>query len=366
VNFRALSVFFVAWSLAACSSSDSDPELDGASDALTGDASSLGSPAAGALLLTKANVNFRSAPKIANNVFEVIPNGTQVEAVGGPAQSGFVGVRFHGKSGFVSGQYLSLVAAPKDAGPPVVNVVPATPGGSFRVAYIGDSHSDFEGNARGAFGFLGQRVTELMAEANIPLSLYAASGSFPNWWLDDAPEQVATLGYTQTSTSPPRRSCSHGGRPGTCVPKLAAILADTPSLFVIEQGTNLLGRNASDITAQIQHTLQQISGKASACLWVGAPNARTSVHSQQSQDDLWRLIHDNASPTCVTYDSRFLPETDASGQPILDDKGDLIVDVPLPYSPDRNNDGEHFGMDAAGKWATGVAQMIESIRRGHK
>jgi hypothetical protein len=39
-----------------------------------------------------------------------------------------------------------------------------------------------------------------------------------------------------------------------------------------------------------------------------------------------------------------------------------MMDVPLPYSPDANNDGEHLGMTAAGKWAEGVAQMITFIR----
>jgi hypothetical protein len=38
------------------------------------------------------------------------------------------------------------------------------------------------------------------------------------------------------------------------------------------------------------------------------------------------------------------------------------MDVPLPYSPDANNDGEHLGMVAAGKWAEGVARMIDFVR----
>jgi hypothetical protein len=108
--------------------------------------------------------------------------------------------------------------------------------------------------------------------------------------------------------------------------------------------------------------LQQIAGKVDACLWVGAPNARTSVHSQASQDALWKLIQQHAAPTCTAYDSRFLPRTDAAGHPVLDEQGDLIMDVPLPYSPDANDDGEHLGTGAAGQWAHGVALMIEHLR----
>jgi hypothetical protein len=232
----------------------------------------------------------------------------------------------------------------------------------FTLAYIGDSHSDYFGNRRGAFGFLGQHVTELAQAQAIPLSLFAASGSMPNWWLDGASTQAATWGYTQTAASPAKKTCSRGSKTGTCVPKLSVVLNGHPSLFVIEQGTNLLGRSASDVTQQIRTTLAQIAGKADACLWVGAPNARTSVHPQQSQDALWKLIHDEASASCFTYDSRFLPRSDAAGEPVLDDRGNLIIDVPLPYSPDANNDGEHLGMTAAGRWAEGVFQMIEFIR----
>src|SRR5450432_4227891 len=60
----------------------------------------------------------------------------------------------------------------------------ATTGAGFTLAYIGDSHSDYFGNRRGAFGFLGQHMTELAQAQAIPLSLFAASGSMPSWWDD--------------------------------------------------------------------------------------------------------------------------------------------------------------------------------------
>jgi hypothetical protein len=234
--------------------------------------------------------------------------------------------------------------------------------GTFSVTYIGDSHSDYEGNPHATFGFLGEHVKELMAGDGVPLSLFAASGSSPVWWFDDTQTQAATWGYTQTSSSPPRRRCFRGHQEGTCVPKLAAITSPRPSLFVIQQGTNLLGRSTTDITNQVRTMLHQIAGKTDACLWVGAPNARLTVHSKESQDQLWSIIKATASPSCAVYDSRFLPRTDGTGRPVLDPDGNLIMDVPLPYAPGAGDDGEHLSAQAAGKWAQGVALMIEVLR----
>lgn len=236
---------------------------------------------------------------------------------------------------------VSLAACAPDASEDDAAAGAAVTGSSaFHVVYIGDSHSDYEGNARGTFGFLGQHVAELMRAQGISFSLYAASGSTPSWWLDGAPTQAATYGYTQTSSSPARETCTHGSRTGTCVPKLSTVLANHPRLFVIEQGTNLLGR--SDARQQVRSMVAAIDGKVDACLWIGAPNARTSVHSQASQDQLWNIIQEEAGAKCATLDSRF-----------------------FPYSPDANDDGEHLGMHAAGKWAEAVAQRIAELDVEH-
>jgi hypothetical protein len=229
------------------------------------------------------------------------------------------------------------------------------------VTTIGDSHSDYEGNAVGAFGYFGYHLRELMTGAGNDYALYAASGSSPTWWFDDTAVQAATWGYSQSVTFPARTTCHRGSKSGPCVPKLGVVTQKRPHLFVIEQGTNLLGLSSASITQQINKLLQQIAGKVDACLWVGAPNARTNVHSPASQDELWQLIRTNAGATCTVYDSRFVPRTDATGHPVLDAHGDLIMDVPLPYSPDANDDGEHLGKVAAGKWAEGVALMIAHV-----
>ncbi len=238
---------------------------------------------------------------------------------------------------------------------------------SYQVDFIGDSHSDYYGNARGAFGFLGQHLKELMAAKGYSFALYGASGSSPYWWFDNTPTQAAFWGYTQTSPTPKQRTCtkytSRSARTGTCVPKLSVILANLPDLFIIEQGTNLLGMSSSSIIQQINQMTHDIQNKTRTCLWVGAPNARTSVHSQSSQNTLWDLINTYASKYCYVYDSRFLPRTDSFGKPLHDARGNLIIDVPLPYSPDANNDGEHLGMSAAGKWAEGVAMMVDYIQQ---
>ena len=322
---RPYLAVLLALALAACAA----PADDAASE--TGDGALTDSLAPGAKLHTTTTVNLRSAPAIANNVLDVLQKGTELTAVGGQPQNGFYAVEHDGAKAYVSAKYVTVVATSTPTSPT---------SGAYHVVYIGDSHSDYAGNARGTFGFLGQHLTELMQADGIPLSLFAASGSIPSWWLDDAAEQAATYGYTQTSSSPARRSCSHSGKTGTCVPKLGAILADHPSLFVIEQGTNLLGR--SDARQQVRSLVAAIDGKADACLWVGAPNASTSVHSQASQDQLWQIIQQEAGSKCTVLDSRF-----------------------FPYSPDANNDGEHLGMAAAGKWAEAVAAKIEALHAAH-
>ena len=232
---------------------------------------------------------------------------------------------------------------------------------NYLITVIGDSHSDYYGNARGSFGFFGQHLNELITAAGYEFSLFAASGSNPTWWFDATPVQAALWGYTQTADSPAEKTCTKNGKSGTCVPKLSPILSAKPKLFVIEQGTNLLGYSKASITQQITQMVQTVSAKAGICLWVGAPNARTDVHPRADQNQLWALIRQYASKNCYVYDSRFLPETDSKGNPILDKSGNLIMDVPLPYTPDANNDGEHLGMTAAGEWAQGVALTIEHI-----
>lgn len=232
---------------------------------------------------------------------------------------------------------------------------------SFSVNYIGDSHSDYAGNRRGTFGFLGERLKELMKERGFSFSLYAASGSVPSWWTLGQSTQAATWGYTQTASFPPMKTCFRGNKKGTCVPKLDAILKSFPDLIVIEQGTNMLGYSSAKVASQVNGILAQVNGKAKSCLWVAAPRARTTVHSESSQQQLIKLIKGYASQKCHVYDSRFLPATDSLGNISLDGNGNPVMGASLPYSPDSNNDGEHLSMSAAGKWATGVDQVIRYL-----
>lgn len=336
--------------LVACSGAGSDDEEVADDSALSDTGPGLGELAAGATLATTANVNLRSESRIANNVLRVVPRGTRVAARGGAAENGFYAVTVDGASGFISAKYLARVnAAGADGG--------ATASG-FRVTYIGDSHSDFEGSG-GSFGVLGYRVSQHLAAEGVPLALFAASSSAPNWWFDDTSDQAATWGYTQTVSSPARRTCTRGSKTGTCVPKLSDILAERPSLFVIEQGTNLLGRGSADITNQVRKMIQAIDGKVDRCLWVSAPRASTSQYAPSEIEDVYRIISANASPRCTVYDSRFLPRTDASGTPVLDAEGKLVIDVPLAYD---GSDGVHFRAEPARRWGDGVAMMIDWMR----
>ena len=345
---KRLAVVCLLSLAAACSSSDGDE--DAADDSALTDATELAGPlAADTRLVTTANVNFRSAPAIGSNVIRVLPSGTPVVAEGGDANNGFFAVKYSGRSGFISAKYLKKNTGTGNGGN----------GTGSRVTYIGDSHSDFEGSG-GSFGVLGFKVNEHLKELGLNVAIFAASSSAPNWWFDDTSDQAATWGYTQTVSEPARRTCSRSGRSAPCVPKLSAILSERPSLFIIEQGSNLLGRTTGDITNQIRTMLAKIDGKVDACLWLGAPTARASKFSEDSQEELWQLISQHAAPTCYVYDSRFVPRAGANGEPELDAQGNLVMDEPLPYS---GSDGLHFDSAGANKWAKGVNIMIDWVRK---
>jgi len=227
----------------------------------------------------------------------------------------------------------------------------------FKVTFIGDSHSDWEGNARGAFGFLGQHLKELETGKGYVYQHFGASGSIPLWWFDDTAVKGAPYGYTQFSATAPKPAAC-GKLP--CVPKLSVVLAQTPDIFIVEQGTNLMGFSDSYVIAQVKKMATLAASKARTCLWLGAPNAALKAHPQSEQDHTFALLSANSSP-CYFYDSRFSPSgVDANGKPIMS--------KPLPYV---GRDGEHF-LDAvppasfvgqsAGTWAEGVALYVEYIK----
>jgi hypothetical protein len=195
---------------------------------------------------------------------------------------------------------------------------------------IGDSHSDYAGNKRGTFGFFGQHMVELLS-SKFDFSLYAASGSSPIWWFPETPSQAATWGYTQTAKFPLQRACRRGSKLAPCVPKLDVLLASIPDLFIVQQGTNMLGN--PNAATQVKRMMELI-GKTKS-IWVGAPNARPNVHSVMSQDRLRDAIKSNVPNF---FDSRF-----------------------FQYSPDANNDGEHLSMKAAGLWAEKAAKAVEEL-----
>ncbi len=205
------------------------------------------------------------------------------------------------------------------------------------VILIGDSHSDFEGNRRGTFGFFSQHLKELSdAQTQKDFRVFAASSSRPDWWLDRTAKVSARWGYTQTSQLPSRVSCGRG----VCVPKLSQIQKNIfPDLIIIEQGTNMFGLSDATNVQQITELAQLAQAHAKKCLWLGAPSADKKVYSQASQDKLWKLISSTAGKYCQVYDSR----------------------IGVPYSPDANHDGVHLGMAAAGRWAENVFTVVQRL-----
>lgn len=109
---------------------------------------------------------------------------------------------------------------------------------------IGDSHSDYYGNARGSFGFMGLRLSEILSA-----DLIAVSGSTPSWFL---------------TARPAKYGCTVNG--GTCKITPAA----SPGRNVIvEQGANMIGHSGN--SAEVDAFLTSIRPKK--CYWVGPISA---------------------------------------------------------------------------------------------
>lgn len=70
-----------------------------------------GSFPVGAPLRTTASVNLRSRPSLSGAVLTIIPAGTQVLSASANPQAGWYGVTWSGKTGWVSGRYLSSAPA---------------------------------------------------------------------------------------------------------------------------------------------------------------------------------------------------------------------------------------------------------------
>jgi hypothetical protein len=217
---------------------------------------------------------------------------------------------------------------------------------------IGDSHSDFKSAAyRGDFGFFGQRLKELLDGKGYDTSLYAASNSTPKWWFDGINRTTTTWGATEAIGN------NQPFTP-TNVRKLDYIFPERKppvDLVVIEQGTNMLGKDEEDNSKQITGFVDRLRSKAKACLWVGAPRYPPQIYPEKQQTALWDLIQKHEKPKngWFVYNSRFQPNRDETGKPVF------ITD--FKYCARNKKDKEHLCMEAASKWAEGVSLMIGYI-----
>jgi hypothetical protein len=226
---------------------------------------------------------------------------------------------------------------------------------AYRIVIVGDSHSDFLSGDD--FGIFSKRLLKILADNKYETSLYAASGSIPDWRIEKRVRSTQPLGATVVVA---------GKKPSApeFVPHLTEIFAEQESpvdLVVIEQGTNLLDpkRKTMNIAnaKQIGALVQALSRNAKALLWVGAPRYPDRVYKKEQQDNLSKAIEENMKgENRYVYDSRFQPNLDTSGK--------IVFVADFKYCPrvyKNKEDPEHLCLKAAEAWATGVGMMIDYI-----
>lgn len=183
------------------------------------------------------------------------------------------------------------------------------------VVMIGDSHSDYYGNKRGSFGFLGQRLNELMPD----MQMYAVSGSSPEKWVKGGNAPYGSTAYVNGKSSSIGR-----------IPTISSLPnADT---LLVQQGTNMIGMSADQIRNSVQDTLSAAKGKYSNVLWVGPPPSAKNPKGAQFVDSILK----SSLPDGQYYSSMGIP------------------------NPSFMKDGEHLaGTDTPNAWATGVADTLK-------
>ena len=82
-----------------------DPEVSSSEEALTG------SYAVGTALQTTAYVNHRTGPSTSYSILQVIPPGTRVLSGSATPRSGWYGITWNGRTGWVHGDYLKAYAS---------------------------------------------------------------------------------------------------------------------------------------------------------------------------------------------------------------------------------------------------------------
>jgi hypothetical protein len=183
---------------------------------------------------------------------------------------------------------------------------------------IGDSHSDYYGNARGDFGFFGQRLQEIFSETDA-MDVLAVSGSTPQWWLLGRPTvygcTVSLAGQLATSAVTPS----------------IADMGDQYDVIVIEQGANMQPQSTGTNVSEISAFLKILRPKTA--FWVGAPPAPASIYPEEMQARLESALTSYVYP-CTFLSSHF-----------------------FTFEQGKTHD-EHLSEHAAGLWAEGIAARI--------
>ena len=164
------------------------------------------------------------------------------------------------------------------------------------ILYIGDSHS---------FGKLGTVVEKRLSSISDHVILESSCGSTANTWLGKSGFEKTVCGFWKKDGNEEIRSANHQ------VPKFSEELEKyRPQVVVVQLGTNMaVGSNPINSTSSILEIMKQIKEANAQCIWVGPPDANSTIVTKSNLKIVNNLLFDlSAKNNCYYIDSLQLTE----------------------------------------------------------
>ncbi len=200
------------------------------------------------------------------------------------------------------------------------------------ILYIGDSHSS---------GQFGQSMYEKLSSI-APTTLMSSCGSTPKSWFGTKQYQRTICGFWHKDATTDTKSKN------LQTPHFLKLLeTHKPKLTIIQLGTNMAAfENPSIFTESIRNIMQATEQSGSACIWIGAPSAKSKRVSKKNIEAtdamLAKLAEENS---CY-----FIKSSD-------------ITVYPNSKNNSKKYDGIHYPSPEAKLWAENVMTRMDSIFR---
>lgn len=194
------------------------------------------------------------------------------------------------------------------------------------ILYIGDSHS---------YGQLGTIVEKKLSSISDHVIMESSCGSTANTWLGKSGFAKTVCGFWKKDGSEEIRSVNHQ------IPKFSDELEKyQPQVVVVQLGTNMaVGTNPSNSASSILELMKQIKDANALCIWVGPPDANSSIVTKanlKTVNDL--LIELSANNNCHYIDS-----------------------LKLTVFPKSSSEGIHYPPSLSAAWGEQISSAILEI-----